>query len=449
MRRRIWLRRASRYAYNLTLLGWAGALGAGALAWLYLAPPSPPIRLSAAAAPSPPWQLAAWRERAPATRWQQMRQLQSGEDLREFLRQQNISATDGEAALAALAAQYDWRQLEGGQKIALLFAAPPAPMSASHAEQQAEPHNVRFDGLSLSLPPDHWLVLRQKNGWQLVHHVAPMPSRLMLAEGAMASNVYAAARRAGLPPPLAEEWLRLLAYRLHPAAQDWRGGQFQVIYRQKTDAAGRWLADGEIMFFALRHNRRTQAFWRFAPDSGADAALPQPAYVNQAGESLALRFMPTPLAALPRLETSAARYAARHGPPSAVQRFAAPVGTPVLAAADGTVQAVGESARDGKFVRLAHGDGYESFYAQLHAHAPGVMRGRRLRQGERLGTLGAPQMRYVLRRYGQPLPPTENWAPRQILGADAARAFAAWRERQEKQFAVLTARQRSLARSAP
>ena len=428
---RIWMRRASRSGYNLALFGFALALGSGALAWLYLAPPSPPIRLSAAAAPQPPWHLAAWRMRPAATRWAQTRQLPSGESLREFLRQQNIRAADADAALGALMARYDWGALSGGEEVTLLFAAPPA--SPAPAQQ------VLFDGFSLSLPHEAWMVLRRAGQWQVLHHVAQTRSRLVLAEGVMESDLYISARRAGLPPPLAERWLRLLTYRLHAAQEDWRGGQLQLIYRQHADATGRWRADGELVFFALQHNRQRQEFWRLPPQLATSEIAPP--YVNARGESLALTFLRTPLSTLPRFSPTAAQ-----------QQFAAPPGTRVLAAAAGIVLEMGDNARDGRFVRLQHENGYESFYAGLHEHARTLARGRKVQQGEPLGTLGLDAealeprpLIYRVRQRGAALSPAQTWPPRQVLEGEAARQFAAWRAEQEKLFAVVIARQRSLA----
>jgi murein DD-endopeptidase MepM/ murein hydrolase activator NlpD len=89
--------------------------------------------------------------------------------------------------------------------------------------------------------------------------------------------------------------------------------------------------------------------------------------------------------------------------------FAAPRGRPVVATADGVVRWAGPaSSRDsgpyrgyGRIVAIRHGE-YVSLYGNLEAVA--VARGRRIRRGERVGTVGespwygAPRARYEVWR---------------------------------------------------
>jgi peptidoglycan hydrolase-like protein with peptidoglycan-binding domain len=67
--------------------------------------------------------------------------------------------------------------------------------------------------------------------------------------------------------------------------------------------------------------------------------------------------------------------------------FAAPVGTPVRAAAAGRVVWVGSRGAWGLLVTLAHGDGSRTLYAHLHSAA--VRLGDPVGAGETLGTVGA------------------------------------------------------------
>lgn len=78
--------------------------------------------------------------------------------------------------------------------------------------------------------------------------------------------------------------------------------------------------------------------------------------------------------------------------------FAAPVGTPVLAARDGTVMQVEagfaeagterEDVARSNFVRILHDDGTMALYAHLDAGGAGVRPGQRVRRGERIGRSG-------------------------------------------------------------
>ncbi len=84
-------------------------------------------------------------------------------------------------------------------------------------------------------------------------------------------------------------------------------------------------------------------------------------------------------------------------------------GTPVLAAADGTVTSASKSKSGGNTVRIAHEGGYETVYAHLESMK--VRAGQRVRAGERIGDVGmsgqafAPHLHYEVRRDGAGMDP--------------------------------------------
>lgn len=68
----------------------------------------------------------------------------------------------------------------------------------------------------------------------------------------------------------------------------------------------------------------------------------------------------------------------------------APTGTPVVAAAAGTVEKLFLSEEGGKTVYVRSPDGARMFYyAHLDSYAPGLVEGQYLRAGDRIGSVGA------------------------------------------------------------
>ena len=95
---------------------------------------------------------------------------------------------------------------------------------------------------------------------------------------------------------------------------------------------------------------------------------------------------------------------------------AAPHGTPVAAAADGTVAYVGDALGSyGNLVLVRHGGGMVTAYA--HLATVGVKRGSLVRRGQTIGTVGSTgsadtaQLHFEIRRG------TETLDPRRHLGA--------------------------------
>ncbi len=69
--------------------------------------------------------------------------------------------------------------------------------------------------------------------------------------------------------------------------------------------------------------------------------------------------------------------------------YAAPRGTPILAAGDGKVMTASRSNANGNFVVLQHGEEFVTKYLHLSKFANGVRRGSRVSQGDIIGYVGA------------------------------------------------------------
>jgi murein DD-endopeptidase MepM/ murein hydrolase activator NlpD len=90
--------------------------------------------------------------------------------------------------------------------------------------------------------------------------------------------------------------------------------------------------------------------------------------------------------------------------------FSAPIGTFVMATADGTVESVTRSGRGlGNRVVIDHGYGYKTVYACMDEI--GVRYGQRVKRGEVIGTVGdsglsvAPHLHYEVHLNGEPVNP--------------------------------------------
>ncbi|SMR72485.1 Murein DD-endopeptidase MepM and murein hydrolase activator NlpD, contain LysM domain [Aliiroseovarius halocynthiae] len=89
--------------------------------------------------------------------------------------------------------------------------------------------------------------------------------------------------------------------------------------------------------------------------------------------------------------------------------FAAPIGTPVYAPADGVVVHAGWSSGYGRLIKIQHEFGVETRYAHLSRMT--VQKGQRVSRGERIGDIGnsgrstGPHLHYEVRVGGRPINP--------------------------------------------
>lgn len=89
--------------------------------------------------------------------------------------------------------------------------------------------------------------------------------------------------------------------------------------------------------------------------------------------------------------------------------FAAPIGTPIYATADGVVTHAGWASGYGRLIKIRHAFGIETRYA--HLNAIGVSVGERVSRGDRIGDMGnsgrstGPHLHYEVRVDGKPVNP--------------------------------------------
>jgi murein DD-endopeptidase MepM/ murein hydrolase activator NlpD len=111
--------------------------------------------------------------------------------------------------------------------------------------------------------------------------------------------------------------------------------------------------------------------------------------------------------------------------------FAAPTGTPVYAAGDGTVEDMGVRGAYGNYVRIRHGRDTATAYAHLSRFASGLRHGQKVRQGQVIGQVGStgrstgPHLHFEILRGGTQVNPSTvvSVADRRLAGP----ALAAFR----------------------
>jgi len=158
----------------------------------------------------------------------------------------------------------------------------------------------------------------------------------------------------------------------------------------------------------------------FEGDSGAPPSSFRTALTGSSAGSTQLgeHQWPIPTTAAQRVSSN---YGFRSDPFNKDTKFhggvdiAAPIGTPVLASADGQVASVGTEGGYGKTIAILHADGSESRYSHLDTHM--VSQGQQVRAGQKIGTVGSsghstgPHLDYRLSQDGvsvDPLKVSEN-----------------------------------------
>jgi murein DD-endopeptidase MepM/ murein hydrolase activator NlpD len=187
-----------------------------------------------------------------------------------------------------------------------------------------------------------------------------------------------------------------------------RGDTFKVIFEKKS-LQGRFIGYGEILAAELVNQGKThQAFYYVPPDSH------KPGHYDAQGQSLEKEFRKSPIK-FARITSRFSR--SRLHPIHKVYRahygvdYAARVGTPIQATADGVVSFAGWSGASGRLARIRHKNAYETMYLHLRSFGPGIRPGARVKSGDIVGYVGTsgestgPHLDYRIKRNGSYLNP--------------------------------------------
>jgi len=167
-------------------------------------------------------------------------------------------------------------------------------------------------------------------------------------------------------------------------------------------------------------------------------------YYNENGVSLKKAFLKAPL----RFNRISSRFSgARRHPilggvrPHFGVDYAAPIGTPIWAVADGTVLSCGWNGGFGNQVVLRHPNGYMTYYGHLSRYGPGIRKGARVRQKRIIGYVGStglstgPHLDYRLVKGGQIRNPLKETFPAGLpIGREELERF---QKRRDEMIAAL------------
>lgn len=171
---------------------------------------------------------------------------------------------------------------------------------------------------------------------------------------------------------------------------------------------------GEILAAEFVNNGKRFEAYRYELDGRAY-------YFDSKGRSLKKALMRAPLRF--RYISSRFSYRRKHPilkifRPHLGVDYAAPTGTPVSAAGNGTVKYAGWKGHYGKCVIIRHPNGYETYYGHLSRIKRGIRRGGKVVQGQIIGYVGAtgmatgPHLDYRVKKYGKFINPLRMKVPR-------------------------------------
>lgn len=367
---------------------------------------------------------AAWRPQVTAHEVTVRR----GQTFASVLDAAGAGRVDAARAIAALDPLFSARELRAGQTLTIFMETPTFAAIADDETGGA----ARLAGFSFRPESERTLtVARTGETFRAREAVSALNRELVRARGAVDSSLYLSALDVGATDRIVVELANILGY-----AVDFRtiqpGDAFDVVFERFVNGRGETVRTGEILYLVFEGRGDALEYFRFESPDG------EIGYYTADGESARRLLMKMPINGA-RISSN---FGMRFHPVLRTNRahngtdFAAPRGTPIMAAGAGVVERANRFGSFGNYIRIQHANGYETAYAHLNGFARGIRAGARVRQGQIIGYVGTtgrstgPHLHYEVHLNGRPTNPMALDLPTgKTLTDTELELFAAERER--------------------
>ena len=267
---------------------------------------------------------------------------------------------------------------------------------------------------------------RAGDQWTGARLDVPVDRRVVLVAGVLKDNLFESMERAGERPQIVMDFAEIFAWDFDFAADSQPGDRFRMLV-EKVFTGDQFVKYGRILAAEYESEGQVHAGVYFKDKDGSG-------YYTPKGESLRRAFLKSPLE-FTRISSTFSR--GRRHPilggvrPHLAVDYAAPLGTPIFAVADGTIESAGWSGGGGNTIVLRHRANFKTTYNHLSHFAKGIRGGMMVRQRQVIGYVGStglstgPHLDYRVMKDGRFVNPLkQTFLPGQPISPSNHAAFA-------------------------
>ncbi|MDR2076776.1 MAG: peptidoglycan DD-metalloendopeptidase family protein [Desulfovibrio sp.] len=276
------------------------------------------------------------------------------------------------------------------------------------------------------------VVTREGASYTAVLEVIAYDVRLERVEGFIDASLFLSMANQGEGPALALALAEIFAWEINFFRDIHPGDSFSVLV-EKRYRNGSFNSYGTLLAARFINQGNVYEAYAFSADPNGP-----PGYYTATGDSVKRAFLKAPLA-FTRISSGfnlrrfhPIFHEIRQHP--AID-YAAPTGTPVKAIGNGQVVFLGSGKGAGNYIALKHPNGYESMYLHLNGFARGLLKGKRVAQGEIIGYVGStgyatgPHLDFRMKKDGKYINPGALLSPRaEPLARNTLEAFKTRRD---------------------
>ena len=235
-------------------------------------------------------------------------------------------------------------------------------------------------------PLERVVFSREQDGSFISEEIFTEPEKVLTYKhGIISNNLFSTSQAIGLPDNLTMQLAQIFQWDID-FVLDIRPGDefFALVEEQYLD--GEFIGFGDILSARFVNQGRTFTAVRYTTENGVSD------YFNAQGRSMRKAFLRAPVE-FSRISSSF-NLRRKHPLYKTVRPhrgidYAAPPGTPILAAGDGRVEIASRTKPNGRYVVIKHGEQFVTKYLHLSKFARGIKSGKRVNQGQIIGYVGS------------------------------------------------------------
>jgi murein DD-endopeptidase MepM/ murein hydrolase activator NlpD len=295
--------------------------------------------------------------------------VRSGDSLSAIFKREGIAPQDLHLLVTSKPLGQRLRDIRPGQEVAFTLSA---DNSLTRFEYQPGPlqrlvftrDGDRFVGEEISREPERVTSFKQ---------------------GVIENSLFLASQRAGLNDTMTMRLAQVFQWDIDFVLDIRRGDEFAVLF-EELYVDGEFAGHGNILAAEFVNRGRTYKAIRYTDGNGDTH------YYTPEGKPMRQAFLRAPVE-FSRISSNF-NMNRRHplfnrSMPHRGIDYAAPTGTPILAAGDGRIVTASRTAPNGNYLVVQHGSQVTTKYLHLHKFGPGIKQGMRVKQGQVIGYVGA------------------------------------------------------------
>ncbi|HLD77290.1 MAG TPA: M23 family metallopeptidase, partial [Rickettsiales bacterium] len=270
--------------------------------------------------------------------------------------------------------------------------------------------NVVLSEFEIIISPElQYVVSRLENGEYKAKEVRQiLVKKISKYFGVIKNGLFLDATNAGASPNAVMNMIDLYAYDIDFARDIREGNEFEILVESYFTEGGRKVRDGNILFSMMKMSNRVFETYAHRVNGNLE-------YFDVEGNSTKKSLLRTPINGA----RVSSRFGMRRHPVLGYSKmhkgvdFAAPTGTPILAAGNGVIIYRDRHGSYGNFIRIRHSTNYETAYAHASRFSNRFKNGSTVKQGDVIAYVGTtgrstgPHLHFEVKQNGRVVNPSK------------------------------------------